>query len=625
MSSNLPLKFILTVLALASLSVARASDFDFAAVASKPHPRLMMSDGDLKLISKELSRGNPNVTVMHEALMGQTSGMKVENKQFQYVPDGMKTPLFVSREFLKCAIACSYAYRYSKDKGYVRMTEPVIEYLSANYEDWINQGPIKAPIVEAEYTLGLAIVYDWMYKDLKPEVKAILREQIDKWMLKKKWKETRGHNRSQVCNAAWFACAAAVAETLPSEEMPARLSERVEDLRETMRMIYSPDGAGNESPSYWSYGANFQAFALWVLESAYGSSFGLLDVPGFRMTLDYHAFSVGNTGVYFTYGDCNRTVSAVPSVWYYAWLFNQPGYLNAEIRLLDKGLYTYNREVILGIVPAARFGKVKTVAPSEKLYAARGSAPVIIARTGWNKEDAYLGFKGGSPKTGHAHVDEGSFIYEAYGVRWASDLPHGTYQIYRNAIKAAKRSMASVPEPTSREHPAWDIFHVSNRQHNTLTVNSHNQHPLAEAAIVEVFDTVGGKLGGALDLSAMYAGDLSSCRRTALLYPDQSLDIRDVFTVCDSTDAQVRWTLCTQVEPVIREDCIELSSKGIKIIVRTDAPGAVYQQWPCDPKAYETSTSRYEKGDEYKGFYLCGFTFTAPAGSSRDITTTFRK
>ena len=64
---------------------------------------------------------------------------------------------------------------------------------------------------------------------------------------------------------------------------------------------------------------------------------------------------------------------------------------------------------------------------------------------------------------------------------------------------------------------------------------------------------------------------------------------------------------------------------GMKMQVRTDAPGAVYQTWPNDPTAYETQTSKYEKGLLHKGYYFCGFTFTLPAGESAAVTTTFRK
>ena len=597
-----------------------AEQFDFSKVAAMPHPRLMMSDADLKQIRKSLSGMNPYVTVMHEDLMSSTEGMKVDNRMLTFTPDGVKNPLPQAREFLLRAQACAYAYRYTRDKGYVRMSEPVIEYMCDHFDEWMDQSPIAAFIIDAEFALGLAIAYDWMYKDLKPAVKEKMVKQINTRMLEHPWKESIGNNRSQVCNASWFACAAATAELLNADEMPAKIAERVENLRLSMERIYAPDGAANESASYWSYGANFQAFALMILNSAYGTDFGLTEVPGFKKTLDYRIFSVGNLGQYFNYGDCSLKVGGSPCVWYYAWLFNKPESLCYEIQAVNSGSYGKSREAIICIVPAAKLGKVKADMPTELFYTAHGEVPVVIARTGWTKDDAYFGIKGGSPVGGHAHMDEGTFVYEAYGQRWADDLPHFAYQKFRNILK----KMGVKDNPRDIDNPGWAFFHVNNQQHNTLTVNGHRQIPTERADWTDAFDTP-EKKGCTMDLSPLYKLDLQSFKRTPTLYADQSLDIKDEITVNADGEAQIRWTLCTKAVPEIGDGCIVLKAGGMKMQVRTDAPGAVYQTWPNDPTAYETQTSKYEKGLLHKGYYFCGFTFTLPAGESAAVTTTFRK
>ena len=49
--------------------------------------------------------------------------------------------------------------------------------------------------------------------------------------------------------------------------------------------------------------------------------------------------------------------------------------------------------------------------------------PVALIRTGWNEgEGFYVGIKGGTASANHAHMDAGSFVFEASGVRWAQDL-----------------------------------------------------------------------------------------------------------------------------------------------------------------------------------------------------------
>ena len=600
---------------------AAAADFDFAQVAEKQHPRLIMTDSDLKQVRKGLgSMSNPYLTVLHEKMMAGTDGMKPDNKALTFVPDGVKNPLNQAREFLYRSMCCSYAYRFTKDKSYVKASEPVIKYMCDHFDKWMEESPIAAFIIDAEFAFGLAIAYDWMYPALSPAVKEKMEDQMRKRMLEHPWKESIGNNRSQVCNASWFACAAAMAEKLDPADFTKKTAERVENLRLSMERIYSPDGAANETASYWSYGANFQAFALMVLNSAYGTDFDLCEVPGFRKTLDYRLFSVGNLGIYFNCGDCSVKFGGSPCVWYYAWLFNKPDALHFEIPLLNSGSYDKSRELILAIIPAAKLGRFKTSLPKETFYSAHGEVPVVFARTGWTKDDAYLGLKGGSPLGGHAHLDEGTFIYEAYGVRWATDLPHFTYQKFRNILK----KMNVKNNPKDINNPGWSFFHVNNQQHSTWTVNGHNLIPQGKADWSDPFDGP-DKKGATLDLSSLYALDLTSLKRTATLFADQSLEIRDSYAVKDDAEAKVRWTLCTTVKPKINEDGIILSSNGVTMQVRTDAPGAVFHEWPNDPTAYETQTSKYEKGFRHEGYYLCGFTFTLPASAAGEITTTFKR
>jgi len=51
-----------------------------------------------------------------------------------------------------------------------------------------------------------------------------------------------------------------------------------------------------------------------------------------------------------------------------------------------------------------------------------------LMRTSWSDPNAiYVAMKGGSPNVNHAHMDSGSFIMEADGVRWAMDFGSQDY------------------------------------------------------------------------------------------------------------------------------------------------------------------------------------------------------
>lgn len=61
-----------------------------------------------------------------------------------------------------------------------------------------------------------------------------------------------------------------------------------------------------------------------------------------------------------------------------------------------------------------------------------GAQPQAVLRSSWNdKRATYVGIKAGSANNGHGHMDIGSFILEANGVRWAVDLGRDGYTLPR--------------------------------------------------------------------------------------------------------------------------------------------------------------------------------------------------
>ena len=75
------------------------------------------------------------------------------------------------------------------------------------------------------------------------------------------------------------------------------------------------------------------------------------------------------------------------------------------------------------LIFASRIDLDEVISPKGNTWHSIGTTPVYIYRSGWNyKTDTYLGVKGGTASTSHAHMDAGSFIYEQAGVRWAMDL-----------------------------------------------------------------------------------------------------------------------------------------------------------------------------------------------------------
>jgi len=74
--------------------------------------------------------------------------------------------------------------------------------------------------------------------------------------------------------------------------------------------------------------------------------------------------------------------------------------------------------------------------------------------------------KGGDNKSSHGHLDLGTFVFDAGGVRWASDPGADDYTVVNL--------------------PRNSFYRVKTESHNTLVVESESQDPRAEAKIGKV-------------------------------------------------------------------------------------------------------------------------------------------
>src|SRR5690606_32910983 len=106
--------------------------------------------------------------------------------------------------------------------------------------------------------------------------------------------------------------------------------------------------------------------------------------------------------------------------------------------------------------------------PKLRMWVGQGEAPVALMRSSWtDKNGIFLGFKGGSASTNHAHMDIGSFVMEAEGRRWSLDPGMQSY----GALEARGLSVFGKGQNADR----WKIFRMTNYVHSTLTINGELQ------------------------------------------------------------------------------------------------------------------------------------------------------
>ena len=376
------------------------------------------------------------------------------------------------------------------------------------------------------------------------------------------------NNWNQVCNTGLVYGALALLDS-DSKEAAAVIERAMSSVPLSMK-VYAPDGNYPEGYNYWGYGTSFNVMLIAALESALGSDGGLSAVEGFMSSARFMQYMAGTTGLAFNFSDARETTQSFPAMFWYASKLGDPSLLwNEKIFLTREDThFTAEEERFLPIILiyGSRFDMKEVTPPVSKIWTGHGKVPVALIRTGWDKgEGFYVGIKGGTASANHAHMDAGSFVFEAQGVRWAQDLG---MQEYYSLEKEGVRLWNG-----DQDGQRWDVFRYNNFVHNTLTVNGE-KHQVKGAVPILATYTKDARLGASLDMTSLFGSNLKKATREVVLVKERYLQVTDQVQAAGQP-ASVRWTMVTSATPKLLDShTIELTKEGKKLHVIIDSPSA---------------------------------------------------
>jgi hypothetical protein len=422
----------------------------------------------------------------------------------------------------------------------------------------------------AEMTMGVAIGYDWTYHFLSDKSKKIISNAIlnngitPSFNDKYNWFLRSSINWNQVCNAGMLFGAIAIRENEPE------LSKTVIDrsLKSVLDPMadYEPDGNYNEGFMYWGYGTNLNIFLISAAEKFYGKElYPAGKIPGFIKSATYMLNMVGPTGKCFNYSDCREGAGFNPAIFWFAQKTNDPGLLWNEKKYLTAKNTETERFLPAAILWGAGIDFRKNFKQKSKFWLGQSTTPVCLMRSSWTDKNAiFLGFKAGSASTNHAHMDIGSFVMDALGVRWAGDLGMQEY----NTLESKGVDLWGIKQNSQR----WRIFRYNNFAHNTLAFNDSLQRVNGTAK----FDSWSDKtdsMSATSDLTNIYAGQVKKAVRTASLIKNSYVSITDEIETLNAP-AKLRWTLMTEAQPrlIQADNTIELTKNGKKLLIKVHCP-----------------------------------------------------
>ena len=521
------------------------------------HPRIWITPDALKALRQAVRPGGPRHTVFRDLKKDADRWLRrKETVEYKIVGPRLLTQ---SRRCLDRVQTLGLVYLVTGEAKYAERAWKELEAAAA-FKDWNPSHFLDTAEMSCAFGLGYDWLYHWMDEGKRRTVREALLEKglargLDAYRGKARWGWwTRSHhNWSQVCNGGLAVGALAVADEAPAVAAEI-LTSGLKAVAGAMKN-FGPDGSWNEGPGYWGYTLRYTSNYMAALQSALGSMHGLEKAAGLEEAGTFRVYFVGPTNRTFNFADAHDGAGAHAAMFWLARVYDEPVHAwhhRQRMRGEAKDVLWYVAE---GTSPKAAGW------PLHKHFR---KDHVVFFRSAWEDPDAlWVGFKGGDNRANHSHLDLGSFVLDALGVRWATDLGSENYNL--PAYFGGKR---------------WTYYRLRTESHNTLLVDGENQPPKAAAPVVS-FRAGADDARAVVDLSAAYP----MCTR---VHRGMAMQGRRVVLVQDEVYAdkpvEVLWGMVTRARPEIEGDRVVLERDGKRLYGRVLAPeGARFDTVSANP------------------------------------------
>jgi hypothetical protein len=534
----------------------RPAEIDIAWKKLKPeHPRLLITENDITKTREYLK--NDTLAKQYLDLVMAAGEKMLTQPPVKHELIGPRL-LDKSRTCLSRVYTLATLYRLDNNPKWLDRAKLELMTVCA-FPDWNPSHFLDV----AEMTHAVAIGYDWLYPALTPDERKTIKTAIAEKGLRRgeeaykgteqwKWWTTVHHNWNQVCNGGMILGSLAVADEEP-ELSRFILTSALKSLPLALAS-FAPDGGWNEGPGYWDYTLQYTVALLAGLNSALGTDFNLSREAGFDRTGTFRVYFVGPTGRTFNYADAGEGKAGdAPVMFWLSRHFQQPLYTWEATRSAGSGGSALD---LLWYQPSNQT-PVSAKVPLDNFF--RG-VDVAFLRSAWDDPNAlWVGFKGGDNKANHSHLDLGSFVFDALGERWVSEIGSDNYNL-----------------PGYFGKQRWTYYRLKTEGQNTVVLNGENQDPKAVAPL-KAFSSKPETAYAVADLTAGYAPVSASkvLRGMALVNNRKALLVQDEVSTASPTD--YRWQIHTRAEIAISGSEATLTLNGKTLSARILSPaGATF-------------------------------------------------
>jgi hypothetical protein len=553
------------------------------------HPRLLLPKDDEITLQKAIL-SNPHWNKLHHVIIETCDEFLKKNVSIKVVKGQIS--IVNPRECLRRLFFLSYAWRTTSQKKYLDAAKNDLINV-ASVEDWRPSNFTNT----AEITFAAAIGYDWLYNDLQELDRILIQKAIiSKGLQPSTDSYYNGYRdetseRNQLCNTAMIYGSLATFDYDPKLATQV-INQSIESLSSGMA-LYAPEGLHPAGYQYGAYGTSFNALAIDALTKLLGNDFDLSKKPGFLKSGLFFQGLIGSTHLMYNYSDGNNQSELFqisPALFWLAKRTNNPSLLWSVPDILQKSSdkeFASNNLLPLLVIWGAKSSASEVQKPMDLMWVAKERSPVALFRTSWSDKDAiYVGFKTGSPSAEDGQMDIGSFIIDADGERWVTDLGG------ENSLKILSKGI-NVSDMTQNSR-RWEIFRNNTKSHSNITVNNDYQ-TVDSSATIASYSKNKDFMFATADLSGVYSPSLLQAKRGLAIVGQKIVQVRDEIETA-AGDNNIRWKIVTSSKvKMLSGNLAELTQGGKKMYLRVLEPAAVkLQLWSANPSySYEIANPGY--------------------------------
>ena len=449
---------------------------------SQSHPRLFVSSPRFAWLQSTLAAGSvPQLNTWWTTLSNAAVALETTPVN-TYTLDSTGDILNVSRSVLLRMYQLSLAYRLTGNTSFAeRAWLELQQVASTNFPDWNPPHFLDT----AEMTHACAVGYDWLYDYWTPARLNTIATAIQtkglypsyaNYQTRAWWTLNNANNWCLVCNSGMALGVLALgtdAGTTSYKTNQYIISNALCSASAVICHYATDNGAWYEGPGYWDYATSYIYHLMAGMDTALGTDLGLSGTPGFGNT---GAFAMGMMGMVlpsnhdFIYADAGGygPLGSPPMFWL-SRRYDRPEYAAYERAFgytADSGPAALD---LLWYNPNGTNAAASNLPPDNYYRGLAGPQPyspyndpvnVMTLRTDWQDTNATaVLFKTGTINdSGHDHLDAGSFMLDALGVRWAQNMGDDSYALpgyFSNGVNGQR----------------WTYYRLRAEGQNTLVIN----------------------------------------------------------------------------------------------------------------------------------------------------------